>query len=249
MLKFFFLISFFQNYTKFDDDDDHVDDGLQTRRERMTMENDLAWLDWDDDDDDAPPDGSSSCPRVKSALPRDALIVDGAVQGRLCSMLVDSGSAVTLLSEWYVTVELGYELDVLLALRQSEDIVGPSGEPLELVGALETDLVFREMDRRQSVWVVRGMECDCLVGRGVLLWCRIISDDTAVTALCIACTAESDVFGCRRTRSLRIGMKRLEAENQTDAQLIHVPFDRGRSFEFVCISLHFYFSFQSSAFS
>ena len=50
----------------------------------MTMEDDLTWLDWDDDDDDAPPDGSSSCPRVKSALPRDAQIVDGAVQGRLC---------------------------------------------------------------------------------------------------------------------------------------------------------------------
>ena len=29
-------------------------------------------------------------------------------------------------------VELGYELDVLLALRQSEDIVGPSGKPLFL---------------------------------------------------------------------------------------------------------------------
>ena len=54
-------------------------------------------------------------------------------------MLVDSGSAVTL-SEWYVTVELGYELDVLLAFRQSENIVGPSGKPVELVGALETDL-------------------------------------------------------------------------------------------------------------
>ena len=174
---------------------------------------------------------------MKSAFPRDALIVDGAVQGRLCSMLVDSGSAVTLLSEWFITVELGYELDVLLALRQSEDIVGPSGEPLELVGALETDLVFREMDRRQRVWVVRGMECDCLVGRDVLLGCRIISDDTAVTTLCIACTAESDVFGCRRDRSLRIriGMMRLEAEDQTDAQLVHVPFDRGRVFFCICL--------------
>ena len=102
------------------------------------------------------------------------------------------------------------------------------------------------MDHRQSVWVVRGMECDCLVGRDVLLGCRIISDDTAVTTLCIACsTAESDVFECRRTRSLRIriGMMRLEAEDQTDAQLVHVPFDRGRSFAFVCISLHFYFFF------
>ena len=52
VLKFFFLISFFQNYQI--DDDDHVHDGLQTRRERMTMENDLAWLDRNDDDDDAP---------------------------------------------------------------------------------------------------------------------------------------------------------------------------------------------------
>ena len=160
-------------------------------------------------------------------------------------MQVDSGSAVTLLSEWFVTVELGYELDVLLALRQSEDIVGPLGEPLELVGALETDLVFREMDRRQSVWVVRGMEYDCLVGRDVLLGCGIISDDTAVTTLCIACTAESEVFRCCRTHSLRIwiGMMRLEVEDQTDAQLVHVPFDRGRSFAFLCISLHFYFFF------
>ena len=209
----------------------------------MNMENtrddDLTWLDWDDDDNDAPPDGSSSCPRVKSAFPRDALIVDGAVQGRLCSMLVDSGSAVTLLSEWFVTVELGYELDVLLALRQSEDIIGPSGEPLELVGVLETDLVFWEMDRRQSVWVVRGMECDCLVGRDVLLGCKIISDDAVFSTLCIACTAESDVFVCRRTRSLRIriGMMRLEAEDQTDhdALLVHVPFDRGRFFLHLCL--------------
>ena len=76
---------------------------------------------------------------MKSASPRDALIVDGAVQGRLCSMLVDSGSAITLLSEWFVTVELGYELDVLLALLQSEDIVGPSGKPLFLYFSL---LVF-----------------------------------------------------------------------------------------------------------
>ena len=53
----------------------------------MNMDDDLAWLDWDDDDDDAPPDCSSSCPRVKSAFSRDAQIVDGAVQGRLCSML------------------------------------------------------------------------------------------------------------------------------------------------------------------
>ena len=159
--------------------------------------------------------------------------------------LVDSGSAVTLLSEWFVMVELGYELDVLLALRQSEDIIGPSGEPLELVGALETDLVFREMDRWQSVWVVRGMECDCLVGRDVLLGCKIISDDAVFFTLCIACTAVSFVFGCRRTRSLRIwiGMMRLEAEDQIDhdALLVHVPFDRGR--------LHFYFFFLSYAFS
>ena len=76
---------------------------------------------------------------MKSASPRDALIIDGAVQGRLCSMLVDSGSAITLLSEWFVTVELGYELEVLLALRQSEDIVGPSGKPLFLYFSL---LVF-----------------------------------------------------------------------------------------------------------
>ena len=176
---------------------------------------------------------------MKSAFLQDALIVDGAVQGRLCSMLVDSGSAVTLLSEWFVTVELGYELDVLLASRQSEDIIGPSGEPLELVGALETDLVFREIDRRQSVWVVRGMECDCLVRRDVLLGCRIISDESAVTTLCIACTAESDVFGCRRTRSLRIGMMRLEAEDQIDHDtlLVHVPFDRGRFSAFVFVFL------------
>ena len=208
----------------------------------ITGDDDLTWLDWDDDDDDAAPDGSSSCPRVKSAFHRDALIVDGAVQGRLCSMLVDSGSAVTLLSEWFITVELGYELDVLLALRQSEDIIGPSGEPLELVGALETDLVFREMDCRQSVWVVRGLECDCLVGRDVLLGCKIISDDAVFSTLCIACTAESDVFGCRHTRSLRmmiqIGLiRRLEAEDQPGAQLVHVPFDRGR---FLHLCLYFF---------
>ena len=91
------------------------------------------------------------------------------------------------------------------------------------------------------------MEYDCLVGRDVLLGCRIISEDTAVATLCIACTAESDVFGCRRTRSLRIGMMRLEAEEAKDqtgheALFVHVPFDRGRSFAFVCISLYFYFS-------
>ena len=78
------------------------------------------------------------------------------------------------------------------------------------------------------------------------LWIRHC--DTAVTTLCIACTAESDVFECRRSRSLRIGMMRLEAEeskDQTDreALFVHVPFDRGRSFAFVCISLHFYFFF------
>ena len=107
------------------------------------------------------------------------------------------------------------------------------------------------MDRRQSFCVVRGMEYDCLVGRDVLLGCRIISDDTAVTTLCIACTAESDVFGCRRTRSLRIGMMRLEAEDQIDHDtlIVHVPFDRGR---FLHLCLYFsallFFRFNSMLF-
>ena len=135
-----------------------------------------------------------------------------------------------------VTVELGYEVDGLLALRQSEDIIGPSGEPLELVGALETDIVFREMDHRQSVWVVRGRGCDCLVGRDVLLGCTIISDDAVFSTLCIACTA----VGCFWMSSYSFPADsdwttRLEAEDQSEAQRVHVPFDRGR--------LHFYIFF------
>ena len=121
---------------------------------------------------------SGSQVNVTTTPPAGALFVEGAVQGKLCTMLVDTGSAATLLSEWFVTVQLGYDLDDLLALRQNEDLVGPSGESLDIVAALEADLILQGAEIRQRVRVVRGLAYDCLIGRDVLAYipCKISSN-------------------------------------------------------------------------
>ena len=154
------------------------------------------------------------------------MLVQGAVQGRLCSMLVESGSAVTFLSEWFVTVELGMNSMFSLLyvrLRTSSD--------------RQANLWC--LYRRQSVWVVRDMDCDCLVGRDVLLLgSKIISDDTAVSTLGIVGPTELAVFGCCRTcpfvqLALQLLIRIAVIQNLEDQQLIHVRFDRGL-FAYVC---------------
>ena len=43
--------------------------------------------------------------------PAGALFVAGAINGHLCPLSVDTGSAVTLMSEWFATVEMGLDPD------------------------------------------------------------------------------------------------------------------------------------------
>jgi len=70
------------------------------------------------------------------------LFATGAVQGCLCPMFIDTGSSVTLLSEWFATVELGVDPETFLPVGNNDSFVGAAGESLSVVGSLILPLII-----------------------------------------------------------------------------------------------------------
>ena len=92
----------------------------------------LSWIDWDEEDQ-YPAEQASAVESNDVYLSPDAAL--GVVDGQSCWMLSNVRFPFTLLSEWFVTVELGLDLE---EVYHEELLVGPSGEPLDLVGTLSS---------------------------------------------------------------------------------------------------------------
>ena len=129
-----------------------------------------------DDEVDAPVGGETVF--AAQQPPAGALFVAGAINGHLCPLLVDTGSAVTLMSEWFATVEMGLDPDSFTVDSPHLALSGPSGEQLTVVGSFVAHLVIGSPECRHRVSVVRGLQYDCLVGPDLLstIPCSIVSD-------------------------------------------------------------------------
>ena len=129
-----------------------------------------------DDEVDAPVAGEAVF--AAQQPPAGALFVAGAINGHLCPLLVDTGSAVTLMSEWFATVDMGLDPDSFTMDSPHLALSGPSGEQLTVVGSFVAHLVIGAAECRHRVSVVHGLQYDCLVGRDLLstIPCSIASD-------------------------------------------------------------------------
>ena len=94
-----------------------------------------------DDEVDAPVGGETVF--AAQQPPAGALFVPGAINGPLCPLLVDTGSAVTLMSEWFAAaVEVGLDPDSFTVDSPHLALSGPSGEQLTVVGSFVAHLVI-----------------------------------------------------------------------------------------------------------
>ena len=110
--------------------------------------------------------------------PDGTLFVVGAIIGYLCPLLVDTGSAVTLVSEWFTAVEMGLNTENFTVDSPHPALSGPSGEQLTVVGPFVAHLVIGAAECHHPVLVARGLQYDCLDGSDLLstILCSIVSD-------------------------------------------------------------------------
>ena len=106
------------------------------------------------------------------------LNVLGTVQGHLCTMLIDSGSSATLVSDWFAEIDLDLSPMDFLPPSPEDRLSGASGEPLEVIGSFVAHFSLGAADCSHRVRVVRGLSHDCIVGRDLLgsIQCSFVSD-------------------------------------------------------------------------
>ena len=102
-----------------------------------------------DDEVDAPVAGEAVF--AAQQPPAGSLFVADAINGHLCPLLVDTGSAVTLMSEWFATVEMGLDPDSFTVDSPHLALSGPSGEQLTVVGSFIAHLVIGAAECRHRV--------------------------------------------------------------------------------------------------
>ena len=102
-------------------------------------DSDLSWPDWEGTLDDATPPPPPPHPPPPTPIPWPScnavsgiLNVLGKVQGHLCTMLIDSGSSATLVSDWFSEIDLDLSPTDFLSPSPEDQLCGASGEPLEV---------------------------------------------------------------------------------------------------------------------
>ena len=120
-----------------------------------------------------PPIPWPSCNAVSGVLN-----VLGKVQGHLCTMLIDSGSSATLVSDWFSEIDLDLSPTDFLSPSPEDQLCGASGEPLEVVGSFIAHFSLGAADCSHQVRVLWGLSHKCIVGRDLFgsIQCSIVSD-------------------------------------------------------------------------
>ena len=108
------------------------------------------------------------------AARESSMMVDGAINGVRVRMLVDTGAAVTLLSECVLS-SLGLSWTDP-EVMDSEPLVGACGGVLPVIGKVKVQISLGGLECPQLVSVVKGLRHQCLLGRDVLcqLPCSIV---------------------------------------------------------------------------
>ena len=117
------------------------------------------------------------------------LLLNGKINGEATDILVDTGAAVTLLSEWHACVELGLTLD---KIEQCCNLVGVDGLPLDLVGEVLVQIEIGTATCTHVVAVARDLQYQCILGRDVLsaIPCMIQSDGERINFTTSTCKVD-----------------------------------------------------------
>ena len=121
--------------------------------------------------------GTCDAQEVVATIVTDSgMLVHGTVNGCPVQFLVDTGSAVSLLSE-SLARDLGIAITDLAPLQQTERFCGAGGQPLQILGMVVVQLRIQECSCRHGMRVVRNLRHPCLLGRDVLsrIPCEIAS--------------------------------------------------------------------------
>ena len=106
-------------------------------------------------------------PPTESAAVSSTLMVTGSVEGECVKMLVDTGSAVTILREdtWKRARE-SHQLQLLPPVRS---VVAANGEDLDLLGQSEVTLGIGGLVEKHMILVANGLTQECLLGADFLM--------------------------------------------------------------------------------
>ena len=110
------------------------------------------------------------------------MIVAGTINVRPVEFLVDTGAAVSLLSE-ALADDLGFAAEHLRPLERVERYCGAGGQPLKLLGTVSVHLQVQACECDHDMRVVRSLRHPCILGRDVLshIPCVIASSDGKLT--------------------------------------------------------------------
>ena len=95
------------------------------------------------------------------------MIVAGTINVRPVEFLVDTGAAVSLLSEALAN-DLGFAAEHLRPLERVERYCGAGGQPLKLLGTVSVHLQVQACECDHDMRVVRSLRHPCILGRDVL---------------------------------------------------------------------------------
>ena len=107
------------------------------------------------------------------------LCIQGEINGTPTDILVDTGAGQTLISEWHATIELGLNP---VDDKNETGLVGAGGSPLDVRGSVNVQFKVGNACFSHTVMVVRGLQCDCILGRDVLrnIPCKIESNGETI---------------------------------------------------------------------
>ena len=139
----------------------------------------LEWVDWDSSDVDENDCGDVLEFNKSHVQSTNELCIQGEINGTPTDILVDTGAGQTLISEWHATVELGLNP---VDDKKETGLVGAGGSPLDVRGSVNVQFKVGNACFSHTVMVVRGLQCDCILGRDVLrnIPCKIESNGETI---------------------------------------------------------------------
>ncbi len=117
-----------------------------------------------------PPAVSSKTP-VYNATIESTVTIEGRLEGRHTRMLVDTGSAVTIVSE-----DVWREVAGHYPLQASRPVIAANGEPLHVLGRVEAKMQVGTLQTTCPALMARVITHECLLGADFLLQHQCVVD-------------------------------------------------------------------------
>ena len=129
--------------------------------------------------------------RIVSSATQQAIFVDGRVDGVSAKLLVDTGSAVTIIHRRLWERGRGIRRSRKLQQLTGGPVVAANGEPLSIMGQTRSRILLADKEFDQEVLVADNVSQDCLLGADFLethgftidLRSRVLSSGAMSTSL------------------------------------------------------------------